>query len=198
MKKVLNVAIGGKGFVIEDDAYSKLRSYLEKFRSSVKMGYQSREVMEDLECRIAELFSEKISAYKDVISLDLVNSVISQLGMPDGEPFVDDDSSKEEQKGFNYSTETYPGKPVKKLFRNPFDKSLGGVCSGLATYINADVTLIRVIFIFCLLLGSAGFWVYIILWIVVPLAKTAIDKCQMFGLPVTAENITKFNMTEVK
>lgn len=195
MKKVLNVAIAGRGFVIDEDAYSKLNAYLEKFRSSVKMGYQVKEVMEDLESRIAELFSEKVSAYKDVISLDVVNSVISQLGMPNGEAFVED----EPKGGKNgnetcYSDEIYGTKQRRKLFRNPFDKSLGGVCSGLATYFNTDTTLVRVLFVIFFFFGSASFWIYIILWIVIPLADSAIQKCQMLGLPITAENIKKFNM----
>ena len=64
MKKVLNVAIAGKGFVIDEDAYAKLNNYLEKFKSSANMGYQSKELMEDIEERIAELFSQHITARK--------------------------------------------------------------------------------------------------------------------------------------
>ena len=159
MKKVLNVAIAGKGFVIDEDAYAKLNNYLEKFKSSANMGYQSKELMEDIEERIAELFSQHITDYKNVVTIEVVNMVISQLGMPDGEPFIEDDKNANSQP---------------------------------KAYFNIDVTIIRIIFIVCVLAGLAGLWVYLILWIVAPLAVTAAQKCEMYGLPVTAENLKRF------
>ena len=58
MKQVLNVGIGGRSFVIDEDAFDRLNSYLNAFRSKTGMGYQTKEVMDDLEMRIAEIFSE--------------------------------------------------------------------------------------------------------------------------------------------
>lgn len=186
MKKVLNVAIAGKGFVIDEDAYAKLNNYLEKFKSSANMGYQSKELMEDIEERIAELFSQHITDYKNVVTIEVVNMVISQLGMPDGEPFIEDD------KNANSQPKEDCIKSVRKFYRNPYGKTIGGVCTGLSTYFNIDVTIIRIIFIVCVLAGLAGLWVYLILWIVAPLAVTAAQKCEMYGLPVTAENLKRF------
>ena len=71
---------------MDEDAYSRLKKYLNAFRTRSKLGLQSNEVMEDLEERIAELFLERVNKYKDVVDILLVDSVISQLGMPDGEP----------------------------------------------------------------------------------------------------------------
>ena len=82
---------------------------------------------------------------------------------------------------------------MKKLFRDPDNKSLGGVCSGLALYLIADVVLLRVLFVIALFMGGVGFWAYIIFWIVAPMAYTAAQKCEMRGLPVTAENLRKFS-----
>ena len=56
MKKVINAGIGGRSFAMDEDAYSKLKKYLNAFRTKSKLGLQSKEVMEDLEERIAELF----------------------------------------------------------------------------------------------------------------------------------------------
>src|SRR5574344_1778254 len=84
MKKVLNVGIGGRTFVINEDAYQKLDAYIEKFRQKTQMGFQTKEVIDDLEMRIADLFTESLGNNRDVVSLTLVNQVISQLGMPDG------------------------------------------------------------------------------------------------------------------
>ena len=133
MKKVLNVAIAGKGFVIDEDAYAKLKNYLEKFKSSANMGYQAKELMDDIEERIAELFSQHITDYKNVVSIELVNQVISQLGMPDGSAFVEDDKKTAE-------TAAPEIRPARKFYRNPDGKTIGGVCTGLSTYFNIDVT----------------------------------------------------------
>lgn len=188
MKQIMNVGVGGKSFSIDKDAYDYLNNYLKQYRAHIKMGVQSKEVMEDLEQRIAELFSEKLNDYKNVVTIEMVSNVVGQLGMQDGEPFV---NYQNQNVNNNYETDNC-NKP-KKLFRNPLDKVIGGVCSGLAIYFNIDVVIMRIIFVVCLFLGSAGFWVYIFIWIAAPLAVTSRQKCEMFGLPVTAENISKFN-----
>lgn len=69
---------------------------------------------------------------------------------------------------------------------------IGGVCSGLAAYFDIDTVLMRVIAVVALFLGSAGFWIYVILWIAVPKARTASEKLEMRGLPVTAENLRRY------
>ncbi|MFA6335669.1 MAG: PspC domain-containing protein [Bacteroidales bacterium] len=185
MKKVVNVGIGGRSFVIDEDAYQKLDKYLEKFRERTKMGMQTGDVMEDLEQRIAELFDESLRNGQEVVNLTIVNKIIAQLGMPDGEATDDDFTSKKET---NY------GYTVKKLYRDPDSRVLGGVCGGLALYTNVDIVLVRVLFIICLFMGSVGFWAYIIFWIVAPLATTATQKCEMRGIPVTAENLRKYSI----
>lgn len=186
MKKVVNVGIGGRSFAMDEDAYSRLRNYLNAFRSKSKLGLQSKEVMDDLEERIAELFSERINKYKDVVDILLVDSVIAQLGMPDGEPY--------NENGTDPVSEILSGnRPTRKFYRNPLDKSIAGVCSGLAQYLSVDTLLMRIIFVVALFMGSAGFWIYIILWIAAPLAETPAQKCELFGMPVTAENLMKFS-----
>lgn len=193
MKKVINVGIGGKSFTMDEDAYSKLKKYLTQFRTQTKMGIQTKEVMDDLEERIAELFSDQINSFRDVINIQIVNSVICQLGMPDGEPFND----APEGNPFNAAKETFQDfvsgiNPVKKLYRDPDHKAIGGVCSGVAHYLNLDILLVRLLFFIAFFLGSAGFWIYVIFWIAVPLANTPSKKCEMYGLPITAENLRRF------
>jgi len=187
MKKVVNVGIGGRSFVIDEDAYQKLDKYLDRFREKTKMGVQAKDVMEDLEQRISELFSESLRSEQEVVNLALVNKVISQLGMPDGGPADEE---------FNSSTWSEPVNPVasKRLYRDPDSKVFGGVCGGLAYYLNVDVVLIRVLFFIAIMMGGAGFWGYIIFWIVAPMANTAAQKCEMRGVPVTAENLRKYSI----
>lgn len=186
MKKVVNVGIGGRSFAMDEDAYSKLKKYLNAFRTRSQLGIQSKEVMEDLEERIAELFSEGITQYRNVVDIIAVERVIAQLGMPDGEPYS--------EAGEDPISEIFSGnKPTRKFYRNPDNKSIAGICSGIALYLNIDVLLVRIVFVVALFMGSAGFWIYVILWIAAPLAETPAQKCEMYGLPVTAENLMKFS-----
>ena len=188
MKKVLTVGIGGRSFTIDEDAYQKLNRYLVKFRERTGMGMQATDVMNDLEERIAELFTEALGAGREVVSLVLVDRVISQLGMPDGEPMGDDFEVRPDY--------DYRNLFKRKFYRDPDDKMLGGVCKGLSHYFDIDVVMIRVAFVIALFFGSLGFWVYLIFWIVSPYAYTATQKCEMRGLPVTAENLSRFSYSK--
>ncbi|GAB1375157.1 MAG: PspC domain-containing protein [Bacteroidales bacterium] len=188
MKKVVTVGIGGRSFVIDEDAYQKLERYLAKFRQKTGEGSEAADIMDDLEQRIAELFYEELSKSVEVVNISIVNRVISQLGMPDGTSADDqaDFANDSASAGLNQTA-------VKRLYRDPDNRVIGGVCSGLSYYLNIDMVLIRVLFAISLFVGGLGFWAYIIFWIIAPQAMTASQKCEMRGLPVTAENLRKFS-----
>lgn len=218
MKEVMNIGIGGKSFVVETSAYEILRDYLELFSSKIKPG-ESSEVMEDIESRIAELCSENISAYKNVVTESIVVKIVTQLGLPNGEsyrPFQGAASGAANgaagaaagaaagsatgtsgaysgAAGAAYGAGAEEQSVPKKLFRDSDDKMIGGVCSGLGFYLGADPVLVRVLFLIALLFGTLGFWVYLIIWIVAPLAVNPVQKCEMRGLAPTAENLGKFS-----
>lgn len=82
--------------------------------------------------------------------------------------------------------------PRKRLYRNPDDKMLFGICGGLGAYLNVDPVVIRIVFVILLLCGTTGFWLYIILLILVPMAITPVQKCEMMGLEPTVENLRRF------
>lgn len=177
MKKVITAGVGGRSFTINEDAYGRLESYLNLFRAHVReVGTQ--EVMDELESRIAELFYEEVGDGARVVDLELVEKVISQLGMPDGS-----DSSAAED----------PVKAVRKLYRDTDDVRIAGVCSGLALYFGIDTALVRILMLVALIAGSVGFWLYVILWIAVPKAVTPAQKCELRGLAPTAGNLSKFS-----
>ena len=194
MKKVLNISLGGRSFTLEEDAYKRLSEYLEHFRTRLVASSgvpisQNAEVMEDLESRIAELFTQEVGSDGRVVGLDLVDRVTRQLGMPDGTPETapSDDTNKE------------PKEPVrKKIYRDYDNRRIAGVCAGLATYLDIDVVLARVLMLVAFIAGTAGFWIYVICWIAIPKAVTATQKCEMNGLEVTAENLAKFAKTQKK
>ena len=208
MKKVVNASVGGRSFSFDDDAYARLVAYFDHFKARLNKDSQTaeEEVMSDLENRIAELFDQGIggASYR-VVDLSLVSKVVGQLGMPDGstEPFSGSAGPSSSGAGntyrapetsgpdFSYSGEK--GDRKKRLFRDPDNKAIGGVCAGLAAFLNIDITIVRIILLLALLLWGSGFIVYLVLWIVVPLAKTPADKCEMRGLDPTAENMARFS-----
>jgi len=200
MKKVVNVGIGGRSFTIDEDAYSRMDLYLQHFRSRLTCPQdQVGEVMNDIEGRIAELLVQETGYGQRVVSLDMVNKVASQLGMPDGSA---EPNSSSGQSGASSSGQTYYAEPPggrsaapRKLYRDPDDKVFGGVCSGVAAFFNIDVSLVRIIMVVALLAGTVGFWAYIILWVVLPAALTPAQKCELRGIYPTAENMAKFSTT---
>jgi len=192
MKKTVSAGIGGRNFTLDEDAYKRLDAYLEVFKAHLK-DVPVTEVMDDLESRIAELFLQKVGDGARVVDIALVEDVIGQLGMPDGSavPGAGSTSSAKSTAG---TGSTLP----HKLYRDPDNSRVAGVCSGLSWYFNIDVTLIRIIMLVAILAGTAGFWAYVILWIVVPKALTPVQQCEMHGLPPTAENMAKYAAKKTK
>ena len=183
MKKVVNVSLGGRNFILDEDAYTRLQEYLDHFRGKLTVPeYQKAEVMEEIEDRIAELFFQEVGEGSRVVTLDMVQKVASALGMPDGSA----------EGGSTSSSSSPKADMPRRLYRDVDNKSVAGVCSGLALYFDLDITLIRILMLVALIFGSAGFWIYLILWIAVPKADTPARKCEMRGIPPTAENMSAF------
>ena len=183
MKKTLDIGIGGKSFIMDEDAHARLKNYLDTFRSRLA-DEQGSEVMNEIEARIAELLNENLGSSQQSVSLALVNRITATLGMPDGKPEFDNQTEiNEEEKTMN---------TVKKLYLDVENRKLGGACSGLAAYFDIDVTLIRIIFLALLIGGGFGFWLYLIFWIVAPKALTPAQKCELRGWEANAENMAKF------
>ncbi len=210
MKKVVNVSVGGRSFSLDEDAYARLLTYFDHFKARLDRDTQSakEEVMADLENRIAELFDQGTggASYR-VVNLALVTKVVEQLGMPDGsmehetgassqgqnQESGTDDEYQRSGSGVDFTYNGAQGTSRRRLFRDLDNKTIGGVCAGLAAFLNVDLTIVRIVSLLTLLLWGTGFLVYIVLWIVVPIAKTPAEKCMMHGLEPTAENMARFS-----
>jgi phage shock protein PspC (stress-responsive transcriptional regulator) len=177
MKKVVEVNIGRINFTIEDDAYINLKSYLNRFESSITEKNDAEEIMEDIEIRVAEIFQKEMKYPNQVINQKMVDKVIDCLGEVDTN--AETNNTKEKMN------------TTKKLYRDIDDKKIAGVCSGLAAYFGIDVTLIRIIFLVALIGYGSTLVIYIILWIVMPEALTRVQKLEMRGEPITTENLKK-------
>ena len=151
MKKTINVAIGGCSFTIDEDAYSRLEEYLESFSAGLDSTSGSKTAADELEMRIADLLKEKLGS-REVVDLSIVNAVLSQTGPVSTERRHPEDSHYYRPGDNNR---------IRKFFRDRDGKAIAGVCSGLALYLNIDVTLIRILFPVVFFFGSAGGWAYL-------------------------------------
>jgi len=179
MKLTVSINLGGYSFNIDEDAYAELKMYLRNLELHFAGEESASEILSDIETRMAELFRTKITSYKQVINIEDVLQAISVLGTP--EDISDSDGPASGQKF------TSPG--YHRMYRDPDNRVIGGVCSGMGAYWNIDPVIIRIIFIALALAGGIGVMVYLILYIVLPEAKTTAQKIEMKGEPVNIHNI---------
>ncbi|MDN4166472.1 PspC domain-containing protein [Cytophagales bacterium LB-30] len=272
MKKNISINISGIIFHIEEDGYDQLKQYLDAIHTYFASFDGSEEIIQDIESRIAEIFSSKLNAGKQVITLEDVEALQATMGgvkdfqaIEEDEPLAGstqssaksapapEPSATGESKrfyrdvkrkmlggvaagiahyfsfdalwvrvalvllavsgttfwfigGFSISGVVILGyilawilvpeshtlqedEHIKKLYRNPDTKVLGGVASGIASYFKVDVVIIRILFVLFSIPGGAGIIAYIIMWAITPEAKSFTEKMQMSGEPVTLSNI---------
>ncbi|HET6767912.1 MAG TPA: PspC domain-containing protein [Chitinophagaceae bacterium] len=171
MKKIININLSGRVVPIEDSAYEKLQEYIESLRRYFANEEGRDEIINDIESRIAELMSEKVRKGADSITDIDVNEIANSMGRPE-------DFEGEEIKEQSYSSASTaqqfaqteaPPKVKRGLYRDTSDKFIGGVCSGIAAYLNVDPAIVRILFAIITFGGfGLGFLAYIILWIVLP------------------------------
>jgi len=187
MKKVIEVSIGGINFTMEDDAYFRLKDYLKRFEETIPDKQEAREVMEDVEARVAEIIQKEMRFSNQVVDMKQVQTVIDHLGEIDMEA----NTQEAGYTGYNAYDKDYT-RGDRRMYRDTDEKMLAGVCSGLALYLGIDVTIVRVVFAAASFLYGTAILVYLVLWIVMPRALSVAQKLQLRGYAPTAENIRKF------
>ncbi len=264
MKKNISINISGIIFHIEEDGYETLRNYLDSINQYFSSYDDSKEIVSDIENRIAEIFLSKLTNGKQVINAEDVESLITTMGSIQDFEAIEEPKEQQQHQQQQYSKtgstdipkklfrdnkrkvlggvasglahyfgidplwirlilvigvlgldvflwgaasgffligyiifwivvpasdELEEDKEIKKLFRNPEDRVIAGVASGIGAYFGTEATIIRLIFVITFFFGGAGFLIYIIMWIITPEAKTITDKMQMQGESVTLSNI---------
>ena len=189
MKKTFTINISGTIFHIEEDAYEVLQKYLINLKNHFGPDDEGKEIIADIEARIAEIFSSKTTDDKNVITVDWVDEVIKTMGTPE-------DFAEEEAEDESIASEA---KRKRRLYRDPDHRVLGGVCGGLGAYFNMDPVILRIIFVVLLFptSGAAGL-AYLVLWIAVPKAVNTAQRLEMRGQEATVKNIEKSIKEEVK
>lgn len=168
MKKVININFQGRILPIEEMAYENLKQYIESLRAYFEQEEGKDEIINDIECRVAELCEDRLKKGAVCITEEDIDLIIESIGRP---------ADFEAQDGFEANTNNASGQPNnsthqnagptyhKRLYRDEQNKVLGGVCSGIANYLNLDPIIIRVLWI---LLFGISFFAYLLLWIAVP------------------------------
>ena len=211
MKKTFPININGQIFYIDEDAYTLLQNYLKQLRATFT-GDEGAEIVDDIESRIHEHFSEKLSRGVNVITLSDVNSVIETMGRPEE---LDENSVDENHSSDGADTEenapregSMPPQPPpaddkpfisinlpsrKRLFRNMQNKVFGGVIGGLATYLGWNAIVMRLLLFLCVIFTSDYLllWVviYLIAWMTIPAAVSPRQILEMRGQPVNVDTV---------
>lgn len=200
MDKTISISLGGFSFIVDDRAFFKLKTYLDEIRHSLHGMEGTEDILADVEVRIAELFKEKLGS-REVVNEHDVEHIVSVMGRP--EQYMDEDNDEPVASSYRSSSSSSSkyssaGEGVKKkLYRDPNDKIIAGVLSGLAHYLGVDTWVTRVIFIVLMFsdlfisLTSISVISYIVLWIILPKADTATQKYEMFGQAGDFETIKK-------
>lgn len=192
MNKIHTINLGGHPYTVDEDAFEYLHAYIRSLKKHFKSSPGCDEIINDIESRLAELLQERMQD-KAIVTLREVKEVIAIMGTP--EEFGADPI---DEKNFD------PEKPRKeragrRLFRDPDDKIIWGVCSGIAAYFGIqDPVWVRLVFGIMILGGGLGLPLYIILRIIMPKADSAADRLAMRGEPIDYQSIAKKIQDEIE
>lgn len=181
MKKTVKINIGGVIFHLDDDAYALLQNYLTAINQRFASTDEGKEIITDIENRIAEILQSKLSDDNQVITKEDIDEVIDIMGHPEDFDQVDSGEEKTYEQYENTS---------KRLYRDPDNRVLGGVCSGIANYLNIDPLIIRILFLVLLFAYGIIGIIYIVLWALLPAAYTTAQKLEMRG--------ERFNISDIE
>ena len=216
MKKNITINLCGRLFQIDEDAYELLQQYIESLRQSFGHEEGGEEIVNDIETRIAELFSELNQQGIEAITIEHVKDIITRIGKPEE---LTGEEEKQENGGHKYDSFRSAAQGFrdnvrartagKRLYRNPNDKMVAGVLSGIASYTGSDVTWWRIGYALLILASNFlfplfGIWLnfgfflhvnlafilfYFILAIAIPVADTPKQVLEMEGKEVTPQNL---------
>jgi phage shock protein PspC (stress-responsive transcriptional regulator) len=207
MQRLVQINIAGRIIPIEEDAYIIIKEYLTALERQFSGEEGRDEIIQDIEHRIAELFSIRLQAGSPAIDRSDVQKVIDTLGSASqlhdgpagGQNYTVGGIGAQQQSWQRNQQSQYNQQyqyTRQRLYRNPYDKVLGGVCSGIANYFDVDAVILRLIFAVLFLTFGIGLLAYIIAWIVIPMAKTPEELRYMSGGQHMTFNDIKRNMGE--
>jgi len=200
MNKTVNINLANRLFHIDEGAFLSMQRYLDSVKRSFAKTPGSEEILADIEARIAELFHEKLESERQVITQKEVDDIIAIMGQPE-DYLVDEDIFEDEPQTGKSSSEgssarsterSADRKRPKKFYRDPDNKYVGGVSSGLGHYFNIDPLWMRLLWVVLTVATSGAIiLLYGLLWLLVPEAATTSEKLDMRGEDVNIGNIER-------
>ncbi|GGE39861.1 PspC domain-containing protein [Psychroflexus planctonicus] len=193
MNKTINVSLGKQFFHIDEEAFIVLKNYLDAIKRYLINEEGRDEILADVEARIAELFSEKLQSEREVVQVHEVERVIKIMGQPSDYKVEQEDDTYTNTQSETYSNRQNTQQSTgKKFYRDEEKNLLGGVCAGLAHNFGIDILWMRILWMVLFFLSYGTFTIlYVVLWIVVPAARTTAQKLAMMGEPINISNIEK-------
>lgn len=197
MNKVITINLGGTAYQLEETGYDALRAYLDSAGARLRHNPDRGEILSDIEASIGEKFRARLGAHKNVVTSEEVTAVLAEMG-----PIEDDSSASTGAAGASQGDQTDKDSeprttagagagPMKRLYRIYDGAMMSGVCNGLGAYFGIDPTIVRVLFVLTALLWGIGILIYLLLVIVVPVAKSPEEKAASAGEPFTAQEFIK-------
>ena len=197
MKKTININIQSISFKIEEEAYSLLDNYLKAIKSSLSNEEFADEIFEDIESRVAELLYNWTKGNTLIVLNSNIDDLISTLGKPSSFSPIEEENFHNEI--FDNQVRDVEQKVTKTLFRNPHNRLIGGVFSGLSKYLGVSVIVLRLLALVGLyFFGDFFFFTYLIFWFIVPKVRTSSDYLKMEGEKIDINNLTKTFNTKVE
>ena len=200
MKTTIKVSISGIAFIIDEDAYHILNNYLNTLKTHFEQKPDGKEVVDDIEARLAELLSMRVNLPEQVVNIDDAKQVICIMGNPSD--LIGDEQNSDKT---NQHTPKHTVTVRKRLYRDCDNRVIAGICSGLGNYFGIDAVIFRLIFVIAALgvgfisihnnsfypvtIKGVAVWAYIILWIAVPYASTPQQKLEMTGKNPSIDDI---------
>jgi phage shock protein PspC (stress-responsive transcriptional regulator) len=204
MKKTVTINLGGRAFLITEEAYNSLEDYLSSLATTFKEHESAEEIIADIEARISELCEKRLAqSHGEIIELALVNEMINRMGKPEAMLDEENDESNtqhtaQEEENTGIENNTTAGNIFEKMQLNKKycldgeDRMVGGVISGLAAYLKIDVTILRIVALVAIIAtGLLGIVAYFAVWCIAPTAGNTSEKLRMQGIEPTPENIAE-------
>jgi phage shock protein PspC (stress-responsive transcriptional regulator) len=190
MDTVIVVNLNGIAYHIEEPGYQALLAYLDAAQSQLKDNPDRAEILADLEQAIADKCGHYLTSHKNVVSSSEIGNVLKEMGPVQSDSEGGNSGASDAQASARTQASGGAAPTARRLYQIREGAMLSGVCTGIAAFLNIDVTIVRVLFVVLVLL-TGGLWIvaYIIMMFVIPFANTDEEHAAAAGAPFNAKEV---------
>ena len=188
MQKVITINLNGNAYQLDESGFEALRAYLARAEHELKENPDRTEIVADLEQAIADKCQKYLGPHKTVVTGGEIDQIVAEMGPVDGVAGEGGETAADSTaKGKNASDAQGT---TKRLYRITDGAMIAGVCNGLATFLQVDVTFVRIAFVIAAFLTKGiGILAYVVMMFVVPEAKTPVQRAAAEGAPFNAKDV---------